>query len=106
MGKRNRVIHTQQYTLPSSKVFAEERWTLLENIILAHVLQNFSENLEDMTTEHILQDFNEIITFSKMSHCTIQISDYIMNASHKTPLQTNGKLQLLSLQNEQHKNDK
>ena len=113
LGKRNRVMHTQQYTLPSSKVFAEERsekikygpWTLLENIILAHVLQNFSENLEDMTTEHILQGFNEIVTFSKMSHCTIQIPDYIMIASHKTPLQMNGKLQSLSLQNEQHKND-
>ena len=58
-----------------------------------------------MTTEHILQGFNEIVTFSKMSHCTIQIPDYIMIASHKTPLQMNGKLQSLSLQNEQHKND-
>ena len=60
LGKRNRVMHTQQYTLPSSKVFAEERsekikygpWTLLENIILAHVLQNFSENLEDDNRTH------------------------------------------------------
>ena len=114
LGKRNRAMHTQQYTLPSSKTFAEDRsekikygpWTLLENVILAHVLENFSKNLEDMTTEHILQGFNEIVTLSKMSHCTIQIPEYIMSASHKTQLQMNGKLQLLALQNEQQNNDK
>ena len=66
LGKRNRVMHTQQYTLPSSKAFAEDRsekikhgpWTLLENVILVHVLENFSKNLEEMTAENILQGFN------------------------------------------------
>ena len=104
LGKRNRVMHAQQYALPSSKVFAEERsekikygpWTLLENVILTHVLANFNDNFEDMATQHILQGFNEIVTFSKMSCCAIQIPDYLMNANHKTLLQMNGKLQSLA----------
>lgn len=109
LGKRNRVMHKQQYTLPSSKAFAEDRcekikygpWTLLENVILAHVLENFSKNLEDMTVENILKGFNEIVTFSKMPHCTVQIPQYIMSASHKNLMQMNGKLQSPPLQNNQ-----
>lgn len=78
-------------------------WKLLENVILAHLLANFRDNSESMTTEHILQGFNEIITFSKMPHCSAQIPDYIMYPSHKNLLQMSGKLQSLLLENEGQK---
>jgi len=98
--KRNRMSHEQRSTLPNSREFAEGRlekikygpWNLLENVILTHVVANFAENLEELTTENILKGYNEVVSFSRMPHCPIEIPDYIMGADLKSLVQLNGKL--------------
>ena len=93
-------MHAQQFTLPSSQTFAEERlekikygpWNLFENVILTHVVANLVENLEELTGENIVKDYNEVVSFSRMPHCPIEIPEYIMGANHKTLAQINGKI--------------
>ena len=74
--------------------------------MLAHVVANFGESLEDLTTGHILKGYNEVVVaFSRMPHCPVGIPDYMMNANHKSLVQMNGKLlQSSSLQIGHHSN--
>ena len=105
LGKRLRASHALQITLPNSKAFAEERseklkhgpWTLLENVILAHLIAYLKENFEAVSTDNIFSGFNEIVALSNMSCNITEIPENLMKPNHKSRLQIQSKLTTLPL---------
>ena len=101
LGKRVRIIHDQQYSLPNSKEFAISReeklkqgpWTVLENALFIHIMDHLCKMSENMTTKNVLQAYNEVIFLIKSSFNCIQIPANIMTPNYKTSTQMQGKLQ-------------